>query len=168
MKKNQNKALPGGLWLLKNQLTIKLTVVLLFLSSLAVTAQNVTIRMKNSSFTEITKEIQKQTSLTFLYNDSKVGTIKNLNPDFTNADVKTVLEYCLNGTGLTFSIVDNTVVITPVRENQQNDRNRLRVTGRIIRREECSSSRREYPDQGNHGRFRVRRGRELPGIVRQG
>lgn len=131
MKKNQNKALPGGLWLLKNQLTIKLTVVLLFLSSLAVTAQNVTIRMKNSSFTEITKEIQKQTSLTFLYNDSKVGTIKNLNPDFTNADVKTVLEYCLNGTGLTFSIVDNTVVITPVRENQQNDRNRLRVTGRI-------------------------------------
>ena len=131
MKKNQNKALPGGLWLLKNQLTIKLTVVLLFLSSLAVTAQNVTIKMKNSSFTEITKEIQKQTSLTFLYNDSKVGTIKNLNPDFTNADVKTVLEYCLNGTGLTFSIVDNTVVITPVRENQQNDRNRLRVTGRI-------------------------------------
>lgn len=131
MKKNQNKALPGGLWLLKNQLTIKLTVVLLFLSSLAVTAQNVTIKMKNSSFTEITKEIQKQTSLTFLYNDSKVGTIKNLNPDFTNADVKTVLEYCLNGTGLTFSIVDNTVVITPVRENQQDDRNRLRVTGRV-------------------------------------
>ena len=131
MKKNQNKSLPGGLWLLKNQLMMKLTVVFLFLSSFAVTAQNVTIKMQNSTFTGIAKEIQKQTNLTFLYNDAKVGTIVNLNPDFTNTDVKTVLEYCLRGTGLTFSIVDNTVVISPARVTAQTGRNDLRVSGKV-------------------------------------
>lgn len=146
MKKNQNKSLPGGLWLLKNQLTMKLTVVILFLSSFAVTAQNVTIKMKNSTFTEIAKEIQKQTSLTFLYNDTKVSGIVNLNPDFTNTDVKTVLEYCLKGSGLTFSIVDNTVVISSVRETPRTERNNLRVSGRVTDEKGIPPSRREYID----------------------
>ena len=55
----------------------------------------------------------------------------NLNPDFTNTDVKTVLEYCLRGTGLTFSIVDNTVVISPARVTAQTGRNDLRVSGKV-------------------------------------
>ena len=55
--------------------------------------------MKNSSFIQVAKEIQKQTELTFLYNDAKVGNITGLNPDFTNTDVKAVLEYCLKNSG---------------------------------------------------------------------
>lgn len=130
MKKNRNKSLPGGLCLLKSQIMMKLTVVLLLVSSLGAVAQNVTVKMKNSSFIQVAKEIQKQTELTFLYNDAKVGGIVGLNPDFTNADVKAVLEFCLKGSGLSFSIVDNTVVISPARQAQQQD-DKLRISGKV-------------------------------------
>ena len=109
---------------------MKLTVVLLLVSSLGAVAQNVTVKMKNSSFIQVAKEIQKQTELTFLYNDAKVGGIVGLNPDFTNADVKAVLEFCLKGSGLSFSIVDNTVVISPARQAQQQD-DKLRISGKV-------------------------------------
>lgn len=94
-------------------------------------AQNVTVKMKNSSFIQVAKEIQKQTELTFLYNDAKVGNITGLNPDFTNTDVKAVLEYCLKNSGLTFSIVDNTVVVSPVKSTNQQQENKLTVAGKI-------------------------------------
>ena len=100
MKKNRNKSLLGDLWLIKNRLMRRMTIVLLLFSSFTAVAQNVTVKMKNSSFIQIAKEIQKQTDLTFLYNDAKVGNITGLNPDFTNADVKAVLEYCLKNSGL--------------------------------------------------------------------
>ena len=91
----------------------------------------VTVKMKNSSFIQVAKEIQKQTELTFLYNDAKVGNITGLNPDFTNTDVKAVLEYCLKNSGLTFSIVDNTVVVSPVKLTSQQQENKLTVVGKI-------------------------------------
>ena len=75
MKKNRNKSLPGGLWLIKNRLMMRMTIVLLLFSSFTAVAQNVTVKMKNSSFIQVAKEIQKQTELTFLYNDAKVGNI---------------------------------------------------------------------------------------------
>ena len=69
MKKNRNKSLPGGLWLVKNRLMMRMTIVLLLFLSFTAVAQNVTVKMKNSSFIQVAKEIQKQTELTFLYND---------------------------------------------------------------------------------------------------
>ena len=131
MKKNRNKSLPGGLWLIKNRLMMRMTIVLLLFSSFTAVAQNVTVKMKNSSFIQVVKEIQKQTELTFLYNDAKVGNITGLNPDFTNTDVKAVLEYCLKNSGLTFSIVDNTVVVSPVKSTNQQQENKLTVAGKI-------------------------------------
>ena len=126
MKKNRNKSLPGGLWLIKNRLMMRMTIVLLLFSSFTAVAQNVTVKMKKSSFIQVAKEIQKQTELTFLYNDAKVGNITGLNPDFTNTDVKAVLEYCLKNSGLTFSIVDNTVVVSPVNQRTNSKRINLR------------------------------------------
>ena len=131
MKKNRNKSLLGDLWLIKNRLMRRMTIVLLLFSSFTAVAQNVTVKMKNSSFIQIAKEIQKQTDLTFLYNDAKVGNITGLNPDFTNTDVKTVLEYCLKNSGLTFLIMDNTVVVSPVKPTNQQQGNKLTVTGKI-------------------------------------
>lgn len=131
MKKNRNKSLPGGLWLIKNRLMMRMTIVLLLFLSFTAVAQNVTVKMKNSSFIQVAKEIQKQTELTFLYNDTKVGNITGLNPDFTNTDVKAILEYCLKNSGLTFSIVDNTVVVSPVKLTSQQQENKLTVVGKI-------------------------------------
>ena len=65
MKKNRNKSLPGGLWLVKNRLMMRMTIVLLLFLSFTAVAQNVTVKMKNSSFIQVAKEIQKQTELTF-------------------------------------------------------------------------------------------------------
>ena len=48
MKKNRNKSLPGGLWLVKNRLMMRMTIVLLLFLSFTAVAQNVTVKMKNS------------------------------------------------------------------------------------------------------------------------
>ena len=55
MKKNRNKSLPGGLWLIKNRLMMRMTIVLLLFSSFTAVAQNVTVKMKNSSFIQVAK-----------------------------------------------------------------------------------------------------------------
>ena len=48
MKKNRNKSLLGDLWLIKNRLMRRMTIVLLLFSSFTAVAQNVTVKMKNS------------------------------------------------------------------------------------------------------------------------
>lgn len=77
-------------------------------------SQNVTIKMNNGSFSQLSREIQKQTSLTFLYNDAVVSGITGLNLDFVNTNVSVVLERALRNSGIDFSIVDNTVVLRKV------------------------------------------------------
>lgn len=132
MKKKPFQSLLGAVWLIFKRLPLKLSMMFLVLLPLSLSAQQVTIKMKNATFVEVAREIQRQTELTFLYNDTKVGKIVGLNPDFTNTDVKVVLAYCLKGTGLNFSIMDNTVVLTPVRESDSNNQKKLRVEGQVM------------------------------------
>lgn len=78
-----------------------------------VNAQQVTLRMKNATFREIVKELEQQTDLTFLYHVQKVDQLQRMSLDFRGAGVTEILEECLKGTGLSYKIVENTVIITP-------------------------------------------------------
>ena len=129
MKKKPLKSLQGTLWLTGKRMALSLMLVF---SSLMLSAQTVTIRMTNCTFADVAREIERQTELTFLYNDAKVDAITNLNPDFTNADVKAVLDYCLRGSGLSYSIVDNTVVLVPDRKSALGADNRLWAKGKVM------------------------------------
>ena len=110
MKKKETSYLPDKRYLLKMILTMKFVVVLICLTSMQlfarVFAQQLSIRMENATFKEIAREIEKQTGLTFLYSDMKVSNLKKISLDLQKTDVAVVLDKCLQGTDLSFKIVE--------------------------------------------------------------
>ena len=117
MEKIGENYLPDKRYLLKMLLTMKFIIWFLCIGSsqlfAKVYAQQVSLQMKSATFQQVVKELEQQTGLTFLYHVQKVNRLKRLDLDFTRAEVSEVLEKCLKGTGLSYEIVENTVVITP-------------------------------------------------------
>lgn len=135
MKKKEKKDLPDKRYLFRTILMMKFIVVFIFPVSMQLSAhvfsQSISIRMTNATFREVAKEIERQTDLTFLYSSLKVDELKRMDLDYGQAGVETVLKECLEGSGLSYRIVENTVVITlgkpaPVSPQQGN-----RIKGKI-------------------------------------
>ncbi|MDD3990126.1 MAG: SusC/RagA family TonB-linked outer membrane protein [Bacteroidales bacterium] len=93
-------------------------------------SQHVTLKMKNSPFQKVAKELERQTGYTFLFNVEQVNGIKK-NADFSAADLKDVLGSLLQGTGLSYRIVDKTVVIVPAKELQPESQEEKVISGRV-------------------------------------
>ena len=117
MEKIGENYLPDKRYLLKMLLTMKFIVLFLCLSLSQVFgraySQQVTLRMENATFQEVARELEHQTGLTFLYHVQRVNQLKHLNLEFNKAEMSDVLAECLKGSGLSFRVVGNTVVITP-------------------------------------------------------
>lgn len=136
MKKKGKNYLPDKRYLLKIVLMMKLTVMFMFLASMQlfakVNAQQVSIRMENVTFKEVAREIERQTGLTFLYSDLKVNDLKSLKLDYDQTDVATILDQCLEGSGLSFRIVENTVVIVPAIGNTSLSQQKNTIKGQVV------------------------------------
>lgn len=117
MKKKWMHDLPRRGRLLKMCLMMKFLVLLLFVATLPLSASvysqeaRVSLHLKNASFEEVVKVLEGATNYTFLYRDHQVDNIKKLNLEYTDVDIKVVLDACLKGTGLTYRLMDNTIVI---------------------------------------------------------
>lgn len=127
MKKNGKNHLPDKRCLLKIILAVKFVIALVCITSLQLSAkvfsQQVSFRLTDATFKEVAREIEKQTGLTFLYGESKVSHLKYADLNFREADLGQVLDKCLAETGLSFRIVENTIVIVPaVKEAPQQKR----------------------------------------------
>ena len=136
MKKMRKNYLPDKRYLLKFVLMMKLTVMFVLLTSIQlfakVNAQQVSIRMENVTFKEVAREIERQTGLTFLYSDVKVNGLKNLNLDFQRTDLSAILDKCLEGSGLSFKIVENTIVIVPASKATMLPQQKQTVKGVVM------------------------------------
>lgn len=75
--------------------------------------QHYSVRMHNVSFREVAKEIEKQTGYTFLFGDHMINKLRTIHVDYTGNDLKALLSDCLKETGLTYKIVENTIVLMP-------------------------------------------------------
>lgn len=84
--------------------------------SAEVSAQQVSLQMKDATFQQVVKELERQTGLTFLFHVQKVSRLNKLNLDVKKAGWNQVLEECLAGSGLSYKVVENTVVIIPATE----------------------------------------------------
>ena len=117
MKKTKNRKFPGVFLPGRMMRTMKLMTLLLVLQTFQVTAkgysqENITLKMKNVTFAEVVKEIERQSKVTFLYNHDYVRELDRLNPDYSNLNLQEVLDHILTGTNLEYKLIDNTVVIT--------------------------------------------------------
>ena len=101
--------------LTKTLLIMKLTAILILAACLQVSAkgysQKVTLSMRGAPLQKVFKEIQKQTGYNFLYTYELLEKAGKIDVKVHDATLQTALQQCLQGTYLTYSIVEKTIVI---------------------------------------------------------
>lgn len=104
-------------------IVMKLTAIFMFIGimhlSAAVYSQNVTISRHNANLKTIFKDIKSQTGYTFFYTEKINTTRQSIDIQLKDASIKEVLDYCLKGLKLNYTIVDKTIVIRQVITEQQ-------------------------------------------------
>ena len=117
---------------------MKATLILMVLFALqlhaGVNAQEARLSMKFERATakEIINEIKRNTGYSFVYSDVDVAGVVCENVDFKDATVEEILSYCLKGTGLVFSIEENTIVIHRAAPQAQQQVKGVTVRGKVV------------------------------------
>jgi TonB-linked SusC/RagA family outer membrane protein len=96
-------------------LIIKLVTMLIFAGYLQVFAeahsQPVTISMKNVPFQQVLKEIKKQTGFNFICTAELLELVGKVSLEAKNIPFEAALSDCLRNTPITYSLMENTIVI---------------------------------------------------------
>ena len=116
----------GTPWLCQIFRTMKIMLVLVLLTfsqlSASVWAQRVNIELKNASLREIFEQIKQQTGVSFMYSNDDVKQVGRRDFLMKDAEVATIVESCLEGTGLTFELTDRVVIIRKALALPQNQK----------------------------------------------
>lgn len=131
---------------MKKNRHMKIVVILLltiFTNSVAfanyqdrVKNSDVTINIKNKPIKRFLEEIQKQTDLDFVYNDTAISEKINKSLNVKNIKVDKVLDELFSGTELTYRVEENIITIRkrqevqPLLTNQKSDK--IKVIGRVL------------------------------------
>jgi TonB-linked SusC/RagA family outer membrane protein len=96
-------------------LAMKLTNLFIFVACFQVFAdtyaQPVTLSLKNVPFQKVLKEIKKQTGLNFICTTEQLELIGKVSLDAKSVTLEQALQECLKNSPLTYSIVENTIII---------------------------------------------------------
>jgi len=96
-------------------LVMKLTTLFLIIAIMQVSAagfaQKLTLKKRQSTITNIFKEIRKQTGYNVIWEPDKLNGDAKVDANFNDSDLSDVLDKCLNGTDLGYEIEDKTIVI---------------------------------------------------------
>lgn len=119
---------------------MKLTCLLLVATfvqvSAAVYSQNsrVTFQVKECQIERVFELIEQQSGYAFVYNHEQLGKVGHITADFKNEEVCQVLDVCLKGSGLTYEMVDNTIVIRV----QQEQKKTVILQGKVVGKDSVS------------------------------
>lgn len=94
--------------------TIFLVVGMLCSSNIRVWGQNipkVTLELEHATFVKIVESLRAQTGFEFVFNTKDVEHVKDISLSLKGVSLEKAMEELVNGRGLTFSIVERTVVI---------------------------------------------------------
>jgi TonB-linked SusC/RagA family outer membrane protein len=86
-----------------------LLVSLLLFSS--VSAQNIVLNLNNVPLKEVFKQLESETSYKFLFKTEDVNPVANVSINVSNGDITSVMSQCLSGTGLTWEVDDDVVIV---------------------------------------------------------
>ncbi|GAB3250208.1 TonB-dependent receptor [Larkinella harenae] len=90
--------------------------VVLEVTAAAVHAQNATIKVRNASLKEVFRILKRQTGVDFLYVSDDLKDTKPVSVNIVNASLNTILDECLEGQPLYYTIDRATVLIRKKRE----------------------------------------------------
>ena len=112
---------------------MKLTSFLLFVSFMQVSAtlhsQNakVSIQAKECLIERVFEMIEQQSSYVFVYNHEQISKVGRITGKFKDMEVSHVLDACLQGTGLYYELVNNTIIVRV----KQDEKKSLTLQGRV-------------------------------------
>ena len=110
--------------------------MLLFCVNLSATSLAQEARMSvdvtNGDIRQVMEAIKAQSDYTFVYNAEEIDEIGNVSVRETDASARTILDACLAGTGFTYTIIDNVIVIkkAPAAISEEPE-DIKRITGRV-------------------------------------
>ncbi len=111
---------------------MKLTTFLITVCFLQVNAsafsQKISLKRSNSSVSDIFREIKKQTGYDVFYLNDVLSAERKINANFKEASLTEVMNICLQGTGLEYTIDEKTIVIRREETTQLNERTQRSLT----------------------------------------
>ena len=103
--------------------------------SAASLSQKVTLTLKDAPLENVFNQIKQQTGLSFLWDEEILKQTKPVTIDVQNMTVSDVLDMCLKNQGLSYSILQNMVVIKKITTNPETKKNEspppVEVHGRV-------------------------------------
>ncbi len=116
----------------KPLLIMKLTILLVLFCTLqtsaGVHAQTITLKVNETEIAQVLTAIQKQGDFRFLFNSRLKDLKQKVNVDFSNLELKDVLQQLFTGTSLTYTQLDNNLVAIRSTNPEEKD---IRVTGKV-------------------------------------
>jgi TonB-linked SusC/RagA family outer membrane protein len=133
MKKNKRLQALGNRSKFKILLLMKLLtpVLLIFMTQLTVSAKGqdkITIKLKNIELTKAMSLVEKQSDYRFVYNNNLIPVEKKIDATFREADLPEVMSKLLTGTGLSYKMMKDNLVVLYQRDDEVKD---LTVKGTI-------------------------------------
>ena len=100
----------------KSFLVVKQILVLMLAFNLnvfsAISAQQISeFKVQNATLKSCIKKVEQLTGLGFMYNGNELDKVSGITLELRNADVTTVLENVLKGTGYTYKLMDGVIAI---------------------------------------------------------
>jgi len=98
--------------------------------------QKISLQLENSSLQGMIEQIQAQSNYNFLYSNADIEGIDGLNHSFSNTSVKEILEVCLEGTDLDYTLRDRVIVLKTAEEEKEKQPatppDERTITGKVI------------------------------------
>ena len=128
----------GGIMVQKTWLVMRLTFFFMFFFLLQVSASvysqqtKVNLKLDNVPLEQVFKTIQEQTEFDFFYKTDQIPSNKKVSGDYKNSRIEDVLENVLNGTGLSYYILDKDIVISQSPSIQIPSQQEIQLKGKVI------------------------------------
>jgi TonB-linked SusC/RagA family outer membrane protein len=91
----------------------------------------VSVNLQNASFREVAKALKAESGYTFLYRDEQVKSLSPVDLRCDGMELKEIVKLCLKDSGLTFRVVDRTIIIVPADEPVAQPRT-IKITGVVV------------------------------------
>ncbi len=92
--------------------------------------ERISLKYNHISVHKLFIEIEKITDYSFVYKYTDVSELKDLCVDFNNTKVAEIIEFCLKGTDLSYSLINNHIVIKKTYD--KNDDKKKEIKGKVV------------------------------------
>ncbi|MEG0796710.1 MAG: SusC/RagA family TonB-linked outer membrane protein [Odoribacter sp.] len=94
-------------------------------------AQGLNLQVKNASLIEVVERIKQQSKFTFVFNTNDLEKVPQITLDIKDASIETILNKCLEGSHLTFTRHDHTVVFKRKEATSEKQLAGFKLSGRV-------------------------------------